>query len=146
MIPIRSDHAVEEFLRVVPRARTVLDGVAASDPERYGAWLEGKADDLLQFLLEAFTRPILLPLLREDFPSATDEAAIRASFAYVEGLALSDNSYVDSSLHFGILEQFLEGEKILRRAYRNSLPVTRAKLVSILKEYPETFRRLRAEF
>lgn len=146
MIPIRLDRVVEEFLRVVPNARTVLDDLAASHPERYGAWQEGKVDDMLEFFLQAFTRPILLPLLREDSPSPKDEAAIRACFEYVEGLALNDDSYLESSLYFGIVEQFLEGEEMLRRAYRHSLPVTRAEIVSLIEEYPETFRSLRAEF
>ncbi|MGP4050001.1 hypothetical protein [Streptomyces sp. 2A115] len=145
MIPIRPDRVVEEFLRVVPNARSVLDDLAASHPERYGAWQEGKVDDMLEFFLQAFTRPILLPLLREDSPSPKDEAAIRACFEYVEGVALGDD-YLQSSLHFGIVEQFMEGEEMIRRAYRHSLPATRAEIVSLIEEYPETFRSLRAEF
>ncbi|MFI6931007.1 hypothetical protein [Streptomyces sp. NPDC050287] len=145
MIPISPDRVVEEFLRVVPNARTVLDDLAASDPESYGAWLEGRVDDMLEFFLQAFTRPVLLPLLREDSPSPMDEAAIRACFEYVEGLVLGDDSYLESSLYFGIVEQFMEGKEMIRRAYFYSLPATRAEVVSLIERYPETFRSLRAE-
>ncbi|RVU18261.1 hypothetical protein EOT10_32300 [Streptomyces antnestii] len=138
-----ADRAIEEFLRVVPGARAVLDELIASAPERHADWARGTADDLLEFLLAAFSRPVLLPLLREE--DGAGGAEIRACFEYVESLAVSENPYVDSSVHFGILEQFLESEEILLRAYRHSLPVTRAKIVAMLEEYPETFRRLRSE-
>ncbi|MFE4673199.1 MULTISPECIES: hypothetical protein [unclassified Streptomyces] len=134
--------AVEEFLRIVPGARTVLDEVIASYPDRYGAWSEGSVDDLLEFLLQAFTRPVLLPLLRAGGPD--DETAVRACFAYIELLATDQNPYVESSVHFGILEQFLEDQNTLLRAWRHSLPATRTKLVAMLEEYPATLRALRA--
>ncbi|MFD0029161.1 hypothetical protein ACFVJK_12910 [Streptomyces sp. NPDC127172] len=134
--------AVEEFLRIVPGARAVLDEVIAADPEYYGAWARGRVDDLLEFLLQAFSRPVLLPLLRAG--ATADGASVRASFEYVESLASDPNSYVESSVYFGILEQFLESEGILLAALRSSLPVTRAKIVSMLEEYPATLRELRA--
>jgi len=134
--------AVEEFLRTVPGARAVLDEVIAADPEHYGAWSRGSVDDLLEFLLQAFSRPVLLPLLRAG--AAADGTAVRACFEYVESLASDANSYVESSVHFGILEQFLESEGVLLAALRSSLPVTRTKIVSMLEEYPATLRALRA--
>ncbi|MFE6961364.1 hypothetical protein [Streptomyces sp. NPDC057696] len=130
------------MLRIVPGARTVLDEVIASHPDRYGAWSEGSVGDLLEFLLQVFTRPVLLPLLRTGAPD--DEPAVRACFAYVESLATDPNPYVGSSVHFGILEQFLEDQDILLRAWNRSLPATRTKLAAMLEEYPATLRALRA--
>ncbi|MFI8792497.1 hypothetical protein [Streptomyces sp. NPDC055105] len=130
--------AVEEFLRIVPAARTVLDELIASHPDRYGAWSEGSVGDLLEFLLEVFTRPVLLPLLRTGAPD--DETAVGACFAYIELLATDPNPYVESSVHFGILEQFLEDQNTLLRAWHHSLPATRTKLAAMLEEYPATLR------
>ncbi|MFB7996351.1 hypothetical protein ACFC4G_26445 [Streptomyces sp. NPDC056002] len=134
--------AVEEFLRVVPGARSVLDDVIAADPDRYGTWAQGSVDDLLEFLLQAFSRPVLLPLLRAGTPD--DEKDVRACFAYLESLATDPNPYVESSVHFGVLEQFLEGQDVLLRAWNHSLPATRTKLTALLEEYPATLRALRA--
>ncbi|MFE6808182.1 hypothetical protein ACFVEN_42035 [Streptomyces sp. NPDC057681] len=120
----------------------MLDEVITSHPDRYGAWSEGSVDDLLEFLLQVFTRPVLLPLLRTGAPD--DEPAVRACFAYVESLATDPNPYVESSVHFGILEQFLEGQDVLLRAWHHSLPETRTKLVAMFEEYPTTLRALRA--
>ncbi|WP_406104472.1 hypothetical protein OG698_20045 [Streptomyces sp. NBC_01003] len=134
--------AVEEFLRIVPGARTVLDEVIAAHPDRYRAWSQGSVSDLLEFLLQAFTRPVLLPLLRAGAPD--DEPGVRVCFAYIESLAADPNPYVESSVHFGILEQFLESQDILLRAWKHSLPGTRTKLVAMLEEYPATLHALRA--
>ncbi|MEU6663645.1 hypothetical protein [Streptomyces sp. NPDC046821] len=132
---------VGEFLRMVPGAQVVLDEVVASDPEFYGPWAWGSVDDSLEFLLQAFSRPVLLPLLRAG--AEADEAAVRACFAYVEFLVSDPNACLESSVYFGILEQFLESREVLVRAWRHSLPVTREKLAAMLEHYPATYRELR---
>ncbi|MFE7389592.1 hypothetical protein [Streptomyces sp. NPDC057582] len=142
MQAIRLDSVVSAYVQQVPRSRDVLDEIRMSDPELVDEWEAGRILDLLEFLLTAFSRPILLPLLRSGEPSFGD---IDACFGYIEGLSSNESNHFLESMFFGVFEQFLEGRDIVLRAYRYSLPVTRSRIVGMLSAYPETYNEIRPD-
>ncbi|MBC9728573.1 hypothetical protein [Streptomyces sp. TRM68367] len=137
---IKSEYVVTEFLRQVPGARDVLDEIRERDRDLGDGWGRGNVPDLLEFFLSAFSRPVLLPLLRNESVSMDDLAPC---FRYLEGLCLNEEAYFRSSVEFGVLEQFLEGREIILRSYACSLPKTRAGVTGMLSQYPETYAGMR---
>lgn len=142
MDAIESGSVVAEFLRQVPGARDVLDEIRERDPDLGDDWERGNVPDLLEFLLSAFSRPVLLPLLRDDSAAVDDLASC---FRFLEGLCLNEETYFRNSVEFGVLEQFLEGRDIVLRAYAHSLPKTRERVTDMLGQYPETYAGIRGE-
>jgi hypothetical protein len=142
MDAITSEFVVAEFLRQVPGARNVLDDIRERDPGLGDDWARGNVPDLLEFFLSAFSRPVLLPLLRDESATPDDLAPC---FRYLEGLCLNEETYFRSSVEFGILEHFLESREIVLHAYACSLPKTRERLTGMLSQYPETYAGIRSD-
>lgn len=137
---IRTEFVVAEFLRQVPGARDVLDDIRERDPDLGDGWERGNVPDLLEFFLRAFSRPVLLPLLRDESATMDDLAPC---FRYLEGLCLNDGTYFRDSVGLGVLEQFLESREIILRAYACGLPKTRERVTELLSQYPDTYAGIR---
>jgi hypothetical protein len=139
---ITSECVIAEFIRQIPGARAVLDDTRELDPGLGDDWERGNVPDLLEFFLSAFSRPVLLPLLRDESATADD---LEPCFRYLEGLCLNEAMYFRSSVKFGILEQFLESREIFLRAYACSLPKTRDRVTALLSQYPDTYAGIRGD-
>ncbi|MER5212220.1 hypothetical protein ABT063_16970 [Streptomyces sp. NPDC002838] len=133
---------VQAYLRIVPQAEDVLRAIPDPPRSDFEAWPD-KDSDLYDFLPMAFMHPILLPKLRED---PVDRETLDACFEFIEGLAMSRNTYVQGALYFEVYEQFLRGREILIRAYEFSRPVARARIHEMLtRDYPGTLEKVRED-
>ncbi|WP_367044459.1 hypothetical protein [Streptomyces sp. Je 1-332] len=127
MEPIPFSEIVGEFLRLVPKGSEVLRELPDEVRSEFEQWSTGV--DLYDFLSRAFMRPVLLPELFADHP---DDELLKGSFAFIEGLALSEDEYVQGALNFEVYDQFLRGKRILGRADSLLRPVAREGLNSLL--------------
>jgi hypothetical protein len=141
MEPIAFKEIVQAYLRIVPHAESVLRDIPDPPRSDFKAWPEKDAD-LYDFLPMAFVRPVLLPKLSEE---SVDGETLDACFRFIEGLAMSQNSYIQGALHFEVYEQFLRSREILIRAYKFSGPVARAGIREMLANYPGTLDKVRED-
>ncbi|MFC8130062.1 hypothetical protein [Streptomyces sp. NPDC057302] len=127
MEPIPFSEIAHEFLRLVPKGSEALQKLPDEVRTEFEQWSTGV--DLYDFLSRAFMRPALLPELLADHP---DGELLKGSFAFIEGLALSEDEYVQGALHFEVYDQFLREKRILSRAESLLLPAAREGLTSLL--------------
>lgn len=131
---------VQAYLRTLPQAADVLRDIPEPQRSTFEAWPDGEESNLFDFLPMAFTRPFLMPLLREE---PADRAALAACVEFLEGLAQNPHPHVQNALRFEVYEQFLESREVLVRALRHLGPVAGDALRTMLEEsYPATLAKL----
>ncbi|MEV8566658.1 hypothetical protein AB0436_13955 [Streptomyces sp. NPDC051322] len=131
---------VRRFREVVPDADVLIGRCDDELRREIERWPAGETD-LYTFLSKVVMYPVVLPALSaDDF----DADSVYPCFAFIEGLAQNDNSYILGAVYYEVYEQFLDDIVVLERALDCCLPVTRSGLMDMLTEqYPATLAKLR---